>query len=115
MFRTMNPFKSLLTDTGAIDRAAVMRAAWARFKADPRRYCFLARSRSQAFGRALQEAWANARQGQANEARRAEEARHETALQAERLARQTAPSAAFVGFSAREVVGLAKRAARLCQ
>ena len=107
MYQTQNPFRSLLTATGAIDRAAVMRAAWARFKANPRRYCFLARSRSQAFGRALQEAWANARQGQANEVRRAREAREEAALQAERIARQNTPSTyVFTGWSESDLIAL---------
>ena len=107
MYQTQNPFRSLLTATGAIDRAAVMRAAWARFKANPRRYCFLARSRSQAFGRALQEAWANARQGQANEARRAREAREEATLQAHRIAHQNIRSTyVFTGYSQSDLLAL---------
>ena len=107
MTRTMNPFKNLLTETGAIDHAAVMRSAWARFKVNPRRYSFLARTRSQAFGRALQEAWSNARQGQANEARRAKEAREEAALQAERIARQNTRSTyVFTGWSESDLIAL---------
>ena len=106
MFQTMNPFKNLLTETGAIDRAAVMRSAWARFKADPRRYCFRARSRAQAFGRALQEAWSNARQGQANEARRAREAREEATLQAHRIAHQNTSTYVFTGYSQSDLLAL---------
>ncbi len=107
MYQTQNPFKSLLTETGVIDRAAVMREAWQRFKANPRRYRFLARSRSQAFGRALQEAWSNARHGQANEARRQEEAHQEAALYAERIARQNAPQThVYNGYSESDLIAL---------
>ena len=65
-----NPFTSLLTSTGRIDRAAVLRRAWARFKAD-RFALYGSRNRHHAFARFLREAWATARLALANAARAA--------------------------------------------
>jgi hypothetical protein len=83
MLRVRNPYAKLLNADGSLDRAAVMREAWALYRADR----FAPKSGTaarRAFGRHLANAWDMARQGQANEARRQAEERAEAAMLAER-------------------------------
>ena len=94
MFRIRNPFAKLLNADGSISRAAVMTEAWASYRADR----FAPKSgpgARRAFGRHLRNAWAKARQGKANEARRQADELAEAAMRAE-LSR---PSIALVDIA----------------